>query len=494
MVSVGLSLISLDVCAQDDVFGDGEAPADDAQAVEGDDSDGASPENEAAPAEPREDASQAEDGEEAEATASDSVGARVSVEGTETSDGDALENDAPEKEALSGEAEQLFDSIGIRRVSAADAPSGRKLGIKGGSLAATTHGLQWPHMRDSGIGVSGYVWIDTGYEKIKRPDPNQPDTKYLLQEGRFLLRVTPTYTLGRWFIQGQAEFVANKDQASTQPSVVDADDVWGKVGVWDLFDIQVGRFEAWELYHFGMGMDINTLERRGATDIGTTGLNVPEVYGTRFAYYRPNGAGNVAAHVYPVDFFRFELLGQVGNQAGLNTAAFRGAGILDFGFVKIKGGGEYKKQKTTNDGPEERDERGAGGTIQFVFDPYIEFGGSGGWAITDRIDPKDIVDEQGSYTTWSAGGFLNVSVIEDFLVGGGVNYTDLWDTHKDENGDVGEFSHLQAFGAVQYALFGQLQIKAVMAWARGKFNPSFAESPPHTNTMLSGRLRFQYNF
>jgi hypothetical protein len=273
--------------------------------------------------------------------------------------------------------------------------------------------------------------------------------------------------------------------------VVDVDDLWIRVGMWHLWDAQVGRFEAWELYHFGLGMDLNTLERRGAED---SNFVVPEIYGVTATYYRPSGPGNVAVHVYPLDFFRFELLGQLGNEAGLNTGAFRGAGILDFGFVKIKGGGEYKILKKMDELPGKQHERGAGGTAQFIIDPYVEFGGSGGWTITDKLDDQERVAEAASYTKWSAGGFLNVRVIKNLLVGGGGNYTRLEDIHEDDDGNVGEFYHIQTFGALQYLLFDQLYIKAVGAWAKGHFAPSFTENPPYANRMISGRLRLQYNF
>src|SRR5215203_4967480 len=38
-------------------------------------------------------------------------------------------------------------------------------GIWGGSLWLTFHGLQWPYMPKTGVGVSGYAWVDTGYEE-----------------------------------------------------------------------------------------------------------------------------------------------------------------------------------------------------------------------------------------------------------------------------------------------------------------------------------------
>ena len=44
-------------------------------------------------------------------------------------------------------------------------------GIWGGSLWLTFHGLQWPYMPKTGVGVSGYAWVDTGYEEIRRDRP-----------------------------------------------------------------------------------------------------------------------------------------------------------------------------------------------------------------------------------------------------------------------------------------------------------------------------------
>ncbi len=397
------------------------------------------------------------------------------------------------KESFLTEAEEFFAKIGIRHLSEEAYPTYIIRGLHSGSLARTFHGLQWPYMPNSGIGISGSVWIDTGYEKIDRDeDPNQPNTKYILQEGRFVLRVTPTYSRKRWFIQGQAEFVANKDQTVVQPQVADTDDLWVRIGMWNIWDLQVGRFEAWELLHLGMGLDLNTLERRGAFD--TSGLVVPDIYGVTATYYRPSGLGNVAAHIYPTKFFRTELLGQVGNQGGMNTGAFRGAGILDFGFIKLKGGGEYKRQTSQNDGPEKRDERGVGGSVQFVIDPYVEFGTGGGWSIVDYMDSRGNVSETGSYNTWSYGGFVNVRIIENLLFGMGSYFTKKWDIHEDENGDVGEFRHLQTFAALQYLLFDRLYIKAVGAWAMGNFDPSFSQNEPYSNYMISGRLRLQYDF
>jgi hypothetical protein len=385
------------------------------------------------------------------------------------------------------------DSRGIIEILPPSAYPNRPVrGIRGGSLELTFHGLQWPYYPRTGIGVSGYAWIDTGYERVKRGNPSEQSIKYILQQGRVLLRFTPTFSIGSWFAQAQAELVANKDQSSRQPDIADADDVWIRAGKWNVFDVQLGRFEAWEIYHFGMGLDLNTLERQGATD---DVYSVPAIYGVTYAFYRPPGVGQAAVHLYPTDYFRIELAGQVGNEFGSNTLAGRPVGVLDFGWLKIKAGGEYKVLRDQKDGAQGKTiERGVGGSIQFVYDPYVEAGFNGGYALVDRTAPDGAMDEKGSYTTYSLGGFANARIVDELIIGIGANLTKLHDLHYDEAvGDNGRFSHTQAFVAIQYTLWGALSLKTVVAYALGDFKPTFGE-PNFSNTMLSGRLRVQYLF
>lgn len=312
----------------------------------------------------------------------------------------------------------------------------------------------------------------------------------MLQQGRLLLRVTPTLNTGDWFVQGQAELVANKDQSSRQPDIADADDVWIRVGKWNAFDLQIGRFEGWEVYHFGMGLDLNTLERHGATD---DVYGVPEIYGVTYAFYRAPGVGQVAFHAYRHEAFRIELGGQVGNEFGSNTLAGRPVGVLDLGWLKFKLGGEYKVLTDQKDGAQGKTiRRGAGAALQFVIDPYLEFGVNGAYALVDRIAPDGATDEKGSVTTYSIGGFANARVVDELIAGGGVNLTKLHDLHYDEAMQRnGEFDHLQMFGALQYVLWGQLYLKVVVAYATADFRPTFGE-PQFKNHMIGGRLRLQY--
>ncbi|MBN1652302.1 MAG: hypothetical protein JXA30_00850 [Deltaproteobacteria bacterium] len=386
----------------------------------------------------------------------------------------------------------------LERLPKSAYPEPRVRGIKSGSLWMTFHGLQWPYYRKSGIGISGYVWIDTGYERAElgNPDPTYPNEKRLLQEGRLLLRVTPSYSSGRWFVQGQGELVANKDQSqdqvSSQLTLVDVDDVWIRAGMWDAFDVQLGRFEAWEVYHFGMGLDLNTQERLGAR-YKTDG--VPDIYGVTDAFYRPPNIGQAAVHIYPTDYLRFELGGQIGNEDVYNGLAVRPVGVLDLGWVKLKLGGEYKMLSGLKDGDQaKKEKRGAGAALQFVVDPHIEFGANGAYGLVDTWGSDGAINEKGSYDIYSLGGFANGRIVGDLILGAGVNLTQKTDIHYDLSvDDYGHFDHFQTFVALQYIFIKHLYIKLVLAYAKGNVEPTFGD-PVFSNTMLSGRLRLMYMF
>jgi hypothetical protein len=387
------------------------------------------------------------------------------------------------------------ESLGpFERLPPSAYPAPRVRGIYGGSLWSTFHGLQWPYYPKTGIGVSGYVWVDTGYEHIQIGDQSQPSIKYQLQQGRLVLRVTPTWSNGRYFVQGQAELVANKDQ--TLPlNAANADDVWVKVGNWNKWDVQLGRYEAWEVYHFGMGLDLYTLERQGASYGGNAGNPIADVYGLTYAFYRPDGVGQGALHLYPTDWLRFEVGTQFGNQAGNDVIAIRPVGVLDLGWLKVKAGAEWKKQTPVQElAKGQLTQYGFGGAVQVVVDPYVELGVNVGYGFSDGNSFTDgNFDDKASGSRYSVGVFANGRIIDGLLVGAGWNYSYLKDKHIDNmlgRPDIDD--QTQAFAALQYHLFKQIFIKAVGGYALADFNPT--HSVDYQNTMLSGRLRLLYLF
>ncbi len=382
-------------------------------------------------------------------------------------------------------------------------PSSPLRGITDGSLWRTFHGLQWPYMPRTGVGVSGYVWIDTGYEYIRRGDPGDPSQSYQLQQGRFVLRATPTWSDSKWFVQGQVELVGNKDQTQTQPLQGDTDDVWVKFGKWKTFDVQLGRYEAWEIYHFGMGLDLYTLERQGAVDshFNNIGQGPVPIYGVTNMFYRPGSIGAGALHIYATDWLRFELGTQFGDENGLNGIGARPVAVLDFGWLKLKGGAEWKEQTPINVGAKGKQYNyGVGGAIQVVLDPYVEAGINYAYGGQIQYDfSEGLRSPQGTFATYSVGGFANVRIVDGLLLGGGLNYTyEVNQSFDPTLHRYEDFDQWQGFAALQYHLFKQLYLKFVGGYALANFNPNTLDSQRsttvHDNQMLSGRLRLEYLF
>jgi hypothetical protein len=391
-------------------------------------------------------------------------------------------------------------------------PEPRVRGIVGGSLWLTMHGLQFPYMAPDTsasalrVAISGSVWDDTSYARINSgtPDTN-PSFKRWTNQGRAVLRATPAYTTkSGWFAQGQIELVANSNQyLPTSNNMGGVDDVFVRAGKWKVFDITVGRYQGWEVYHYGMGLDLNTLERRGAEIPGQYKLP-PQIYGLNTYWDRPDGgAGNYAAHVYFTDFVRLEMLGQIGTSGGSNTRSVRPVAILDLGYLKVKAGWEYGVSSPQADNAKARTtQNGFGGAIQFVLNPYIEGGVNGAIGYVDSINTYGLPDLAGSTTTMSYGGFLNGRVIGPLILGVGANQT-RWENLEPNgnpntpalNNKTDYATHFQGFFAVQYSFWHRLFLKFVGSSARFHFE-DVVQDPPHpfTNTEWGGRFRVMYLF
>jgi hypothetical protein len=375
-------------------------------------------------------------------------------------------------------------------------------GLYGGSLWLDMQGLQWPYTPQTGIGLSGYGWIDTMYKRTRIGDASQLDhATTLFQQGRFLFRVTPTYTNGQYFVQAQAEIVANKDQINAQSTgVVDADDVWVRTGHWKSWDLTFGRFQAFDVYPLGMGLDLNSDERTGAYD--SLNAHPTQLYAADFMLYRPAGAGDIALHVYPWQPLRLEFLAQWGNTGSLNAIGGRPAAILDFGWVKFRGAYEYQyefsNQSVTNQQHTQRN-RGGAGSVQFVLAPWIELGGNIGYAVNDEADTfhggQFAEDPQTSGNKSSYGGFANLAPLPgnpDLLIGVGGNYAYFHNLYAPvTGGPYQHFTNLQAYLAVQYLVYRQLFVKVVGGYSKSHLENT-STGAPYDDDQFSVRLRVMY--
>jgi hypothetical protein len=386
--------------------------------------------------------------------------------------------------------------------SAYPSPTPRVRGIYGGSLWADAdfQGLQWPYYPKTGIGVSGSGWVDTGYRHFDAGQglgANEAKGDQFQPASRFVLRTTPTWTddRGEFFVQAQTELVGAK--LTTSPGYVwGVDDAWIRFGKWKLFDILIGRFQAWEVYHYGMGLDLFTLERSGAND--SSSAAAPQIYGLTYMYLRQDTIGQGAVHLYPTDWLRFEAGFQYGPDAnGNNVEGVRPVGIAEWGPLRFKAGMEFLDTRPVSPTAKNKTRaQGYGAALQLVLDPYVEMGINGAIALNDAIDSMGRQDTANTNETWSAGGFINARVgIPDLLVGAGLNYTYLVDQrYYAPAGRNDQYDQWQPFGAVQYLLLKQLFIKFVFAYAKADMNETPDQSPPFKNEMVSGRLRFTYLF
>ena len=400
--------------------------------------------------------------------------------------------------------------VGIQRLPGSAYPEPVTRGLPYGSLSLTFHGLQWPYMpaaRNGSrfvVGLSGWGWIDNSYEKFAPWGNNtkleQSRQTYWKQQARFVMRVTPTYSLGGdWFVQGQAEFVATEDQTIERSKTggADTDDLWLRIGQWNKWDFMIGRYEGWEVFHLGMGLDLNTFERTGAYGQGDT--YEPVFYGVTDNQYRPQGAiGNVAFHYYPLSYLRFELLSALGSLGAYPTYAVRPAAIFDLGWLKLKAATEYTKsvsQNTSND-QSESTLKGIGGAIQFVFLPHIEFGLNAAQGTVWNFDNGGKLDQAGSFTRTSYGGFANVSNgsrKHPLIFGVGSLFSRHVDQRDQHNiGVPDNYWQLQNFIAIQYVAFEQLYVKLVGGYARGHWKTS--DPYEYDDEVYSVRLRFSFYF
>ena len=371
-------------------------------------------------------------------------------------------------------------------------------GIRGGSLALQINHLQWPYMPkyegapDFRIAFSGSSWADSSIRSVKAGSASEANQLEYRMQGRLTLRSTAVYNRGdNWFVQSNTEFVANTEQNNSTTNYVDVDDAWIRFGKWKLFDITVGRVQGFEVYHYGMGLDLNTYERLGAASFSQTPA---APYGLDNLWDRGVSNGAIAAHLYLPEWLRLEFLTRFGVSGQGKELGIRPVAILDLGFMKFKAGYERQLASSLFEGNKARVEtQGLGAELQFVLPPWVEFGGGVARRTVDAFDQDGGVRPGATTTTTTYGGFANVRPwVKDVLVGIGYHHTNWRDYNIDFFGDPEKTTHDQMFGAVQYLLWDRLYIKYVLAYSRANIEARNDTDPADkgfVNESIGHRLR-----
>jgi len=214
--------------------------------------------------------------------------------------------------------------VGLELLPSTGYPAPRVRGIQGGSLWLTMQGWQFPYMpRIAGtsatrLAFSGTVWSDTSYRKVDSGiAATDPSVREQRQQSRLVLRATPTFnTDDDWFVQGQGELAL----IGASPAL--ATDSSTPTSLRARREMEPVRRDHRTLPGLG-GLSLRhgarsqhgRAQRRHHGEQHARSASTPDL-----PLDRPNGPGYVAAHVYPTDYLRFELLGEWGARRSTSSA------------------------------------------------------------------------------------------------------------------------------------------------------------------------------
>lgn len=217
----------------------------------------------------------------------------------------------------------------------------------------------WPPLAWDGGRMYAQTEIDVGYATYRYPEnSNRPRETLHDMRGRFVLGPAFHFDFpnSEYFLEVVGQLVAWVREQSREYQI-NADDVYAQVGKGRTWDLQVGRFMTWRVYHKGLGFDIFTLEDLGASksypisngNFAVHTYEVDYIFLRNSPYVGGEVAGRAAFHYYPADILGFELAAAYGladNQAS-NTLGARLAADLQWDFLRLSAAGEYRRQDQT---------------------------------------------------------------------------------------------------------------------------------------------------
>lgn len=173
------------------------------------------------------------------------------------------------------------------------------------------------------IDISGDLEIDTSYTTTST-DPSTDTTEYDLG-GRIKIAPVARKEVGKLFFEAKAEILA---KTISDGDGVQVDDVYGKIGT-SSFDVQIGRYEAWNLYDESNDMLI----------VGAP--NGVDRYKAAAARGRIDSAGQLAIHAFAGDAFSFEGGIVYGKDGADNVFGLRPVILTKFDNFEFAAGVDY---------------------------------------------------------------------------------------------------------------------------------------------------------
>ena len=370
---------------------------------------------------------------------------------------------------------------------------------------------------------SGGLELDIGYAAYQAEEESIIDDRFYDHRGRFVLGPLLHVDVGEsFFFEATGQLVGWVKERGGSTYQINVDDAWGKFGQEGSWDVQVGRFEAWQVYNkFPLrdrdarpevelnesagAFDLFTLEDTGALcrpPISTGGYCV-DMYEVNHILLREE-VGSVAFHAFPHKTLKLELHGKYGEQNGqTNHLGGRLAVIFrPVDFLQLSAGAELRTQNqsspvklanpdgtfTERENGGRLDRRGAGGGLLVSAGP-VEVALNAAIGLVDFWDQMGVTIADNSPQIVSYGGYGQVT-LGPITVGGAANNTVR--TAPSENLQT----HLQTAGYVYYPFWDNLSLKLVGTYARGTDDPFILRDTrvPPTNDFVGARLRLKYVF
>lgn len=438
--------------------------------------------------------------------------AQADEERPRTAAGEAPDDEAEEEEedeAAAGEARKTPGATGVTAQTETTEPAKPAAATAADDPAPGFDGLYSGKMK---LGWDGAAEIDLGYARYDYELTSYAAERFYDFRGRFVMGPVLEYDFDeRHFFRATGQAVAWVREQENRYQV-NADDVYVQAGRRKTWDLKLGRFESWSVYHKGLGFDVYTLDDTGALrepnfDTQLFGVDMYEVN----AIYWREMAGKAAIHVYPLEVLGFELVGLYGSERTTNHLGARAAADLNLKFLRVTAAAEYRKREPSEeiktldpssgvevpcDKCSDRTLIGFGGGAIASLGP-VELGLNGAKSNTTNYQTNGQDDLAGSNSITTFGGYFQVDpgkllLERSLIVGVGMNRTELLVDNQDFE------RHDQGAAYIAFPLgFNDAMVKLVLTKADLLFEDADMATGVVTarnSDMVAGRLRVRCSF